>query len=365
MADAIVGAMQHLFPHRYQFQLTDVIAEGFPSPINLAGPMYGPVVNRLPRTWGLLWHLSNGRRRSPSILRIISPLSVARLRKVLVGSKPDLIVSTHPWGNHIPAQLLQELSWKVPLVTVVTDLVTIHQWWLCPDVDLCLVPTEQARNKALEEGFVPEKVKVIGIPVGLKFLKPPQARGELREELGLAEDLFTILLVGGGEGMGNVFDVARAVAQASLDLQLLIVAGRNEELKARLEGLSWQVPTRVLGFVKNMPDLMHSADLLITKAGPSTISEALACGLPMLISGSLRGQEEGNVEWVVESGAGLLTPTPQQVVAALKELLRPANETLGRMAQRAREAAKPHAALEAARLIDDLLSRNAPRRFHQ
>lgn len=355
VADAIVGAAEHLFPSEYQFRLADIMADGFPFPLSLAGRMYGPVVNRFPRSWGLLWHLTNGRRRSPVILRIVSLLSAARVRNILLSSKPSLIISTHPWANHIPARLLQELSWQVPLVTAVTDLVSIHHWWLCPAVDLCLVPTQQVRRKALEHGFAPEKVKVVGIPVELEFLEPNREQGELRKEFGLAEGLFTILLVGGGEGMGNVFAVARAVAQASLDLQLLIVTGRNEKLKARLDQVSWEVPTRVLGFADNVPALMHAADLIITKAGPSTISEALVCGLPMLISGSLRGQEEGNAEWVVETGAGLLTTTPQKVVAALKKLLQPENEALSRMAQSARQAARPLAALEAARLIDALL----------
>ncbi len=355
MANAIVGAAEHLFPGRYQFQMADILADGFPFPLNRAGRMYGPVVNCLPRPWGLLWHLTNGRRRSSVILRILSPLAAARVRNILLSSKPSLIISTHPWANHIPATLLRELSWQVPLVTVVTDLVSIHRWWLCPDVDLCLVPTEEARKKALEEGFAPEKVKVVGIPVEMEFLNPTREQGELRKELGLAEGLFTILLVGGGEGMGNVFVVARAVAQASLDIQMLIVTGRNEKLKARLDEVPWEVPTRSLGFADNMPALMHAADLIITKAGPSTISEALVCGLPVLISGSLRGQEEGNAEWVVQRGAGLLTATPQKAVAALKDLLHPGEEALSRIAERARQAARPDAALRAARLIDDLL----------
>ncbi|TKJ29498.1 MAG: galactosyldiacylglycerol synthase [Chloroflexi bacterium B3_Chlor] len=355
VADAIAGALESLFPGKYQVELADIMADGFSYPLNLAGRLYGPVVNRLPRAWGLLWHLTNGRRRSPVLLRMLSPLGAARIKRLLLSGRPDLIISTHPWANHIPARLLANLGWKVPLVTVVTDIVSIHHWWLCPDVDLCLVPTKQVRQVALATGFAPEKLKVVGMPVDLKFVDRSLPRAQLRRELGLVEHRFTVLLAGGGEGMGNVFAIARSVAQVSLDLQLLIVTGRNEELRARLEGVSWDVPTRVMGFTDNMPALMHAADLLITKAGPSTICEALACGLPMLISGSLRGQEEGNAEWVVERGAGLLTPTPQEVVGALRELLRPGKDTLPLMAESARQAAKPDAALETARRINDLL----------
>lgn len=352
VADAIVGALEHLFPGRYDIHLADIIAEGYPFPLSTAGRLYGPVVDLLPGPYGLLWHSSNRSRSTDYLLRAVAPLSFDRLEDMVHAAEPEVIVSTHPLGNHSVASLRERLHWGMPLVTVVTDLVTIHRCWLCPEADLCLVPTEQARRKALDAGFETDRVKVTGLPIGLKFAQAPRDRQQLMRELGLGEDKLTVLVVGGGEGMGNVFSIARAVAQAGLDIQLVVVAGRNEALKSRLESVSWEVPTHVLGFVDNMPALMHSADLLVTKAGPSTMSEALSCGLPMLISGALRGQEEGNAEWAVATGAALFTPTPQELVLALRELAGNGPETLARMRQKAREAATPDAALNAARLID-------------
>jgi 1,2-diacylglycerol 3-beta-galactosyltransferase len=359
VTDALMGAFSHLFPGRYAVHLADIMADGFPFPLNAAGRMYGPVVDRLPRPWGLLWHLTNGRRRSPLILRLLAPLAFNRLANIVQTAKPDVIVSTHPWANHLPAWLIQRLKRKLPLVTVVTDPISIHHWWLCPAVDLCLVPTEQAHRKALEAGLAPEKVKAVGMPVSLDFGSADQDKVRLREKLGLSHDRLTVLVTGGGDGMGNVYPAARAAAQAELHMQLVIVTGRNDNLKARLEAVPWEVPASVLGFVDNMPDLMHAADVLVTKAGPSTISEALSSGLPMLVSGALRGQEEGNAEWVAATGAAILTSTSQQLVAALKDLERNGNERLLQMSRRAREAARPDAALHAARLIDSIASGSA------
>jgi 1,2-diacylglycerol 3-beta-galactosyltransferase len=356
VADAIVGALEHLFPGRYDIHLADIVAEGYPFPLSEAGRLYGPVVDRLPGPYGFLWHSSNERRSSDYLLRVVTPLSFERLEEIVRAAEPDVIVSTHPGANHSVVWLRERLHWGMPLITVVTDLVTIHHWWLCPAADLCLVPTEQARRQALDAGFETDKVKVIGMPISLKFARAPRDRQQLRRELGLGEDKLTVLVIGGGEGMGNLSSVARAVAQAGPDIQLVVVTGRNEALKGKLEAVSWEVPTTILGFVDNMPALMHSADLLVTKAGPSTISEALSCGLPMLISGALPGQEDGNAEWAVATGAALFTPTPQELVLALRGLARNGAESLARMRQKAREAARPDAALRAATLIDQIAS---------
>jgi 1,2-diacylglycerol 3-beta-galactosyltransferase len=358
VADAITGALDLLFPGKYRVRLVDIMAEGFPFPFNRAGRLYGPVVNRLPRSWGVLWHATNGRRRSRLVLRLAYPFVIRRLEAILRSYKPDIVLSTHPWANHMPAWLLRRLNWSLPLVTMVTDLISIHHWWLCTDADLCLVPTGHARRKAVEAGLSPEKVKVVGLPVGLEFARAASDGSEVRKQLGLRQERRTVLLTGGGDGMGNMFPIARAVAKTALDIQMIVVAGRNEDLKGKLESMPWEVPTRILGFVENMPDLMSAADLLITKAGPSTISEALSCGLPMLISGSLRGQEEGNADWAVRTGAALLTLTQQSLVTSLGDLVQNGDEHLVHMAHNARRAAKPEAALTVAALLDELASRS-------
>jgi 1,2-diacylglycerol 3-beta-galactosyltransferase len=243
------------------------------------------------------------------------------------------------------------LSGRFPIVTVVTDLVDTHSTWFSPGVDLCTVPSPEVRERALQCGLAPEKGKVIGLPVSLKFSSLKKDKGGIRRRLGLEQDHFTVLLVGGGEGMGKVYEMAQAVAKARLPLQLIAVAGRNERLQRRLEAASWKNSTPVYGFVPNMPELMATADVIVTKAGACTISEALVMGLPILISSFVPVQEAGNVRHVVEGGAGLLAYTPQKLVAALRDLLTPGNPVLARMAANAQRLARPDAALEIARLL--------------
>ena len=146
----------------------------------------------------------------------------------------------------------------------------------------------------------------------------------------------------GGQGMGPVEAIARAVAGASLHAQLVIVAGRNQELEARLKAMRWAIPTHILGFVEDVHLWMAASDVLLTKAGPGTIAEALICGLPMLIYSYIPGQERGNVDFVVHHKVGAFVPEPQEIARVVRSWLDdPA--MLAAMRQRAQALGRPHA----------------------
>jgi len=339
----------------FEVSIVDVMAQGLPSPLNRIGRLYGPLVNRAPLIWHALYHLTESQRRTGFLLRCLKPLFLKRLISLLEAANPDVVVSTHPLANHLTVWALQRMS-QTPIVTMITDLASVHPLWVCSEVDLCLAPTEEARREALKWGIPGEKVKVVGLPVGLAFTKGVSDRCALRAELGLEGDLFTVLISGGGEGIGNPLALVKAVAKAGLEVQLIVVAGRNRRLKERLEERAWEIPIHVTGFTARMPALMQAADCIITKAGPSTISEALVSGLPLIITSAIPGQEEANVDYVVRSGAGIYAPGPEKAVAALRELIASPG-TLEQMRKAAWQLAHPQAAEKAARLIASLARR--------
>jgi len=293
------------------------------------------------------------------LVRILWPAIRESMEDFLRQSNPDVVVSVHPVLTYFSIRALQEANLRIPFVTVVTDLVSLHPLWLCPKTDSCLVPTEPAKERALANGLPHEKVKVVGLPVGLKFAGGVGDKGTLRDKLGLERDRPTILVVGGGEGMGKVYKIARAIAKAHVNAQLMVVAGRNKRLQRRLERVDWEIPTTVFGFVTNMPELMGASDVIVTKAGPHTISEALITGLPILLSGFVPGQEEGNVEYVINKGVGTWTEKPRRIADTLAQWLQPGNETLTHMAQKAQRLGRPQAALDIAAEIFSLAQANS------
>jgi len=156
--------------------------------------------------------------------------------------------------------------------------------------------------------------------------------------------------------MGPVYEIARAIASKVPAAQLIIVAGRNAALKEKLEATQWEIPTRIYGFVTNMPELMGASDLLVTKAGPGTLSEAFIAGLPVIISGFIPGQEEGNVDYTLQHDAGVYASDPDEIGHLISEWLRPGDGTLSQMAANAAELACPDVALVIAQRLHHMLS---------
>jgi 1,2-diacylglycerol 3-beta-galactosyltransferase len=346
-AEATIEALQVEYGDRLTTQMVDIFKEAAPAPLDRLPGLY-PYMVKVPQVWETGYRLSNGRHRASLIMETPYPYIRRGLRRVIQRCQSDLIVSVHPLAN---APFLRALgSNRPPFITIVTDLATTHALWYHPGVDLCLVPTEEARRRALMNRLNPEQVQVVGLPVANRFCQPTSDRNMLRRQLGWPATMPVAVLVGGGEGMGPVEKTALAIAEARLPLALVIITGRNRPLKARLEKYNWPMPTFIYGFVREMPDFMRAADILLTKAGPGTITEALNAGLPMILFSCLPGQEDGNVVYVVSEGAGVWAPKPREIVNTLNTWLsRP--DKLALAAENCRRVARPQASRQIAHIL--------------
>lgn len=320
-----------------------------PSLVRQLAGLYSPIIQKSPPIWGAVYHGFNNR----PAFALVRGVFGGRIRRIIHESfrehDPDLILSVHPLLNHVAWQAIQRGRRRRGLVTVITDLVEFHLGWMFPRSDLTIVPTEGALQECLESGVPRERLRLLGLPVDLRFR--PAAPGEkaaLRRRLGLNEKRFTILLSGGGEGSGKLITQVRALARREGDWQLIVICGRNEKLRRRLGRVNFQSRALVLGFVDNMPDLMRAADLVVSKAGPGAIGEALATEVPILLTSYLPGQETHNVTFVTDSGIGLYTPKPAQLLEAVQELAQPDSAQWRAMTARADAISRPYASLDIA-----------------
>ena len=350
-AEAIIEAVHLAYQDRVTTEMVDFFKDYAPPPFNRVGDMY-PYMVKAPRLWGASFHATDGRAQARVITSTMWPLA-RQAAKALVRSHPaDLIVTVHPFANSFALKALGNN--RPPFINVVTDMVTTHALWFDKRADLILVPTETARQRALKYNMPEEKVRVVGLPVADKYCKPKGRKSALRKKLGWTLDKPIVLLVGGGEGMGPLGKTAREIDASGLDLGLVVVCGRNQKLKASLEAETWENPVKIYGFTRDMPDFMRASDFIVTKAGPGTVAEALNAELPIILYSKLPGQEDGNVTFVQEEGAGVWAPKPQDVVRALTRwILRPAERK--QVIENCRRAGRPEAARTIAGIIGETL----------
>jgi 1,2-diacylglycerol 3-beta-galactosyltransferase len=348
---AIREALESSYPGRYRVELLDALSEYAPRPLSYA-PQFYPELTNFPRMWRFGYRLIDGRRRARVLSAALWPYVRSPASRLLAERPADLLVSVHPL---LVSPMLRAMRGSTPpLVTVVTDLVSTHALWFHPESSLCILPTEAARSSALRHGLSEERLRVTGLPVSRGFLPARRGQAALRRKLGWPTDRPVVLLMGGGDGLGPIYETARAIARPGGDFCLAVVTGRNWRLHERLQAANWEVPTFLYGFQEQLAPMMQAATLLVSKAGPSTITEAVNTGLPMVLYGRIPGQEDGNVTYVEEQGVGVWAPGPIRTAQAVHHWLQHPAE-LKRAAQACLRIARPRAAAEIAEILDGFL----------
>lgn len=346
-ANAIIEAIDLEFPGLVDSKMVDIFRDYAPTPFDHAPEIY-PQMTRMPAVWEASYRISDGKQKADWVTQMAWPYVRGAYKKLVRENPCDLFVSVHPLANR-PILNVTKKS-QTPFVTVVTDMVSAHAFWFDERADLVIVPTEEARMRAIQYGLTSAKVKAVGQPVADRFCSIKESKLQIREKLNWPADLPMILLVGGGEGMGPLESIAAAIDRAGLPVSMAIIAGRNNDLKEKLEQRQWNNPAHIYGFVKDMPEFMAAADVLVTKAGPGTISEAFIAGLPLILYSRLPGQEEGNVTYVVNNHAGVWAPRPDALVAVLKNWLdKP--EKLAAVSAASKRLGKPEATRRIAQLL--------------
>jgi processive 1,2-diacylglycerol beta-glucosyltransferase len=306
---------------------------------------YLKLVEHAPELWGALFRTSDDPESLKSlgkVRRALGRLNASRFVHWLQSYKADVVFCTH----YLPQEILGSLKkhgdlhpW--PLVaSVITDF-EAHALWLDGSVDFYCVAAEETKARLVARGIAAGNVISTGIPISKRFIDAPTRR-EARRQLGLRDDLPALLVLGGGFGMGPVSEILTALNHLATPVQVAVVCGRNEELLREAAAVARRHPTHLLGFVTNMQDWMAAADLVLTKPGGLTSSEALALGRPLLILDPIPGQEAANSDFLLERGAAAKLNRVEDLPFRLGQLLN--QKKLREMSTRARALGRPAAA---------------------
>ena len=312
------------------------------------------LLRHAPGVWALAYSL--GDRLGPeSALAFGMPrMGMDRLARLLDTMRPDAVVTVHATPAAAMAALAASGRPVPPHTTAVTDFVA-HSQWMPHPVDRYCVAAEEVRNEFVARGIAPDRVVVTGVPVRQEFSRVVDPAAA-RRRLGLSARLPTIVAMAGTQGsLGRLPDVVRALLSMQRPVQAVVVAGRNDRLRAKLARLAAGTPLRVVGYVDDVPTLLAAADLLVTKAGGMTLAEATAAEVPLLLYGSLPGQERGNERFASRAGIALVARSGGELRRLLDRVLGDL-DTIERMQGSLRRLGRPDAAHHVVDLVLDQIA---------
>lgn len=244
-----------------------------------------------------------------NVLALANSLCSIKFEKLIKEYKPDVVVCTHVFAAQLMSQLKKHGKTEAKLIGIVTDY-TIHPYWeTVPEIDYYVIASDKLVYRAVKKGIPEEKIRAFGIPINDKFLKSIDKK-RARKELGLSEDKRIVLIMGGGLGYGFGTDDIAKIAEMHEDIEIVIICGKSKRTVKKLENFKWETGyknIKVYGFMDNVDVFMSAADILISKPGGLSVSEAFAKKLPILMSNPLAGQEERNAEFMMNFGLALFT----------------------------------------------------------
>jgi processive 1,2-diacylglycerol beta-glucosyltransferase len=317
---------------------------------------YIGMVKTVPQVYRYIYDRAERATHVPSFRRWVSQYTASNLRALVNERKPDVVVCTHAFPCGVMSEYKRQFDPGLPVVGIVTDFV-VHPFWIYTNVDAYAVATPEMRQTLIARGVAPEHVLVSGIPVDERFERARLPRAALREALGLPVDRKIVLMMAGGLGIGPLDLMMRALDRLETPIAGAIIVGRNGKLEKRVLAAAEHTayPLRVYGFVDNVYDYMHASDVLVSKPGGLTSSEALTAELPMVLVKPLPGQEERNTRYLVSKRAAVRAKGEKQLAQAVEELLT-SDGRLESARDRMHALHRPHAAQVVAERIVSLLA---------
>jgi processive 1,2-diacylglycerol beta-glucosyltransferase len=311
---------------------------------------YMSVIKRTPQVWEAMYDNPAIVENSKRIKEFLHKASHDKMGKIFDRYRPDIVVCTQAFPCGMVADYKKTHKVNTKLIGVLTDFAP-HSFWINEGVDYYVVPSEEARERYIKKGVNPDIIKVYGIPLRPKFSQRLD-KEQIAFRLGFDPRIPTLLVMGGGQGLGPIKKILKALIKIDMNFQTIILAGINKKIINDLKKTAGKTEKKVhiLEYTNSVDELMELANLIITKPGGMTTAESLSKGLPMVIVNPIPGQEMRNTDFLIEKGIGIRVDDTNDIGEEIEILLK-SPERLAQMSQAAYFHAKPDAARDVAKLI--------------
>jgi len=354
---AIQAALEELFENQVEAIVTNpTAAEDTPDLLLDIEQGYDEIVVENPDLYKLSYNALHAPLISKFVREVVGRMYHKTMRELIEKVKPQAIVTTYPLHADSAAVVLKELNFPCPITVVVTDLVEVQSLWYSQAATMHYVPTTSIRDQAIKNKIPPAKILVTGLPVNPEIIKEKRSTADIRTALGWKEDIPTCLVVASPrtKEMASISSMLSNIP----DLQIAVICGGNNQLYSQLKDIADLETFFLYDWVENISQLMKGSDFVISKAGGLVISEALACGKPLILSEALPGQEIGNMHFIVDNNAGAWAPGPLEVLATVISFIKDDGKKLKIVQENARALGKPGAAFDIAKNIWELSNRD-------
>ena len=278
------------------------------------------LINRTPTFWGLFYYLLDFKAVDffmAPVRRFLHRLNAKKFIEFVKMMNPDVVVSTHFLPSEIVSGLKKSGEYKGKLINVVTDFIA-HSFWMANESDYFIGAIQKTRADLLRRGVPEEKIRIMGIPCDPVF-SISKGKEKLMRQLGVEPGFFNVLMMSGGFGTGPMRDIVMRADELDMEtrskIQLIVICGKNELLFHELSKMSQDLEFRmkVFGYMNNVDEFMEVSDIIVTKPGGLTISEALSKTLPMIIVQPILGQETRNCKILTGYGTAVQANTTEEV----------------------------------------------------
>lgn len=326
----------------------------YPRAEKIVNFIYTIIIKRIPSLWGKAYNRKNLIRHLLPWQKAISLISFPKLNRYIKLQNPDCFVTTQAFPCGLIADYKKKYKVDIPLVAVVTDFYP-HYFWVHPFVDRYVVASNQAKEILKAEGISENRIAVFGIPISINF-RQNCCRNQIAKKWGFIPKLKSILVMGGGLGIGPIEEVVNSLAKINLDFQIIVICGKNRFLYQKLQKRRKKIrkPLFVFSFVGQVNEIMDFCDIIITKAGGVTVSEALAKKMAIIVTNPIPGQEEFNVDFLIGQKAILRADTPSEIRCNVSRLLENGDK-LNQLKSEAEKNSFPDSSLKIANLVDSLV----------
>lgn len=318
---------------------------------------YVYLATKTPKLYGKLYDLTNKDYKFANFVTRLNNIFANKLLPLIDEFMPDIIITTHPFPTEMVSRLKSKKEINIPLICIMTDYAP-HKAWISDKVDAYIVANDDMVTKMITEGVDSRCIYPYGIPVDEVFFEEREKQLVI-EELKLDKNLPTILMMAGSFGVSNVFDVYRNIIDIDLDFQIILVTGRNQKLYNHFEEVIGSSPkkTKLIYFTDEINKFMQASDIIITKPGGLTVTEALACNIPMAVFDAIPGQEEENAEFLLKHNMAVRISDGNSCRAAIVELLKD-SEKLEDMKEACKSFDKNDSTKNIFLLINELIENN-------